>query len=114
MDAAYDGAATGFAGTMYWAFDRGGGYSMLDEQGTEVTPLIDAIVRPYPERIAGDPIAWDYDEAARTLAVTYTSDGSVTAPTVLVAPARIYPAGVEVTCDGCSAVVHGDEAPPCP
>jgi len=109
MDAAYDGASATLAGTMYWAFDRGGGYSMLDEQGAEVTPLIDAIVRPYPERIAGQPLTWEYDDVTRTLVVTYQSDGSIKAPTVLVAPARVYPAGVEVTCEGCSAVVHGDE-----
>ncbi|HEY5948082.1 MAG TPA: cellulase family glycosylhydrolase [Kofleriaceae bacterium] len=109
MDAAYDGAASAFAGTMYWAFDRGGGYSMLDAAGNEVTPLIDAIVRPYPERIAGDPIEWTYDEAARALTVQWQPDTSISAPTVIVAPARVYPNGVDVACEGCTATVHGDE-----
>jgi endoglycosylceramidase len=109
MDAAYDGAAAHLAGTMYWAFDRGGGYSMLDDQGEGVPTLLDAIVRPYPERIAGDPTGWDYDESTRTLTVAWRPDPTVHAPTVIVAPARVYPDGVNATCDGCTAVVHGDE-----
>ena len=109
MDAAYDGAAAAFASTMYWAFDRGGGYSMLDEAGNEVVSLLDAIVRPYAERIAGEPVATDYDDTTRTLAVTWRPDGSIGAPTVIVAPARVYPGGVGITCEGCTAVDHGDE-----
>ncbi len=109
MDAAYDGAASVFASTMYWAFDRGGGYSMLDTAGNEVTPLIDAIVRPYAERIAGEPVEWDYDEVARTLSVTWRPEPGIQAPTVIVVPARVYPAGVTVTCDGCTAVESAGE-----
>ena len=108
MDAAYDGAASVFAGTMYWAYDRSnGGYGMLDPDGNEVTPLIDAIVRPYPARIAGEPLAWSYDDATRTLAVSWRADASIAAPTVIVTPTRVYPNGVDVACDGCT-VVHGD------
>lgn len=109
MDAAYDGAASAFAGTMYWAYDRGGGYSMLDADGNEVTPLIDAIVRPYPARIAGDPLAWTYDDAARTLEVTW-KPGDVRAPTVIVTPARVYPNGVDVETDGTVELRTGEVA----
>ena len=107
MDAAYDGAASTFAGTMYWAFDRGEGYSMLDVDGNEKPALLDAIVRPYPARIAGTPLSWSYDEITRTLAVSWTPDAEITAPTVIVTPVRVYPAGVDVACDGCT-VTHGD------
>jgi endoglycosylceramidase len=109
MDAAYDGAATAFASSMYWAFDRGGGYAMLDADGNEVVPLLDAIVRPYAERIAGEPLATDYDETTRTLRVTWRPDGSIHAPTVIVAPARVYPDGFAVACEDCTAVEDGDE-----
>lgn len=109
MDAAYDGAAAHLAGTMYWAFDRGGGYSMLDDNGDAVPSLLDAIVRPYPERIAGEPTGWDYDEATRTLTVSWRPDVTVHAPTIVVVPARVYPDGVAVTCDGCTAVVGDAE-----
>ena len=110
MDAAYDGAAAAFAGTMYWAYDRGGGYSMLDADGNEVTPLIDAIVRPYPARIAGEPLAWSYDETARALEVTWKPDGGVTAPTLIVTPARVYPNGVDVATDGTAELRAGEVA----
>ena len=104
MDAAYDGASAAFAGTMYWAYDKSGGYGMLDPDGNEVTPLIDAIVRPYPARLAGEPLAWSYDDATRALTVEWRADPSVTAPTVIVTPARVYPNGFDVACDGCTAV----------
>ncbi len=109
MDAAYDGAAAAFAGTMYWAFDKGSGYALLDPDGNEVTPLVDAIVRPYPARIAGALTAWDYDEAARRLTVAWTPDSSVTAPTVIVTPARVYPGGVTVDCGGCTHEIADGE-----
>lgn len=107
MDAAYDGAAGAFAGTMYWSFDRSDGYGMLDPEGNEKPALLDAIVRPYPARIAGVPLAWEYDDATRTLSARWQPEAEVTAPTVVVTPARVYPNGVDVACDGCT-VVHGD------
>ncbi|MBS1122267.1 MAG: glycoside hydrolase family 5 protein [Deltaproteobacteria bacterium] len=116
MDAAYDSAAAGFASSMLWSFDRGGGYGLLDEQGNEVAPLVDAVARPYPARVAGDPISWDYDDASRALHVSWRPDPAVTAPTVIVVPARVYPTGVTVDCGGCEALqVDGElrlSAPP--
>jgi endoglycosylceramidase len=109
MDAAYDGAAAALGGTTYWAFDRGGGYAMLDPQGHEVTPIIDAIVRPYPVAVAGDPIDWAYDDAGRVLTVSWRPDPTVTAPTVIVTPARVYPDGVTVDCGGCAVEVGDGE-----
>jgi endoglycosylceramidase len=111
MDAAYDGAAEQFAGTMYWAYDRSdGGYGMLDPDGNEQTALVDAIVRPYPSRIAGEPTGWSYDDTTLTLDVTWTGDESITAPTTIVVPARVYPNGVTVDTDGESAIVDGEVA----
>jgi len=107
MDAAYDGTASSFAGTMYWAFDRSDGYAILDPDGNEKPALLDAIVRPYPARIAGEPLTWSYDELARTLTVSWQPDSSILAPTVIVTPVRVYPNGVDVACDGCT-VTPGD------
>jgi endoglycosylceramidase len=107
MDAAYDGAAAAFAGTMYWAFDRSDGYAILDADGNEKPLLLDAIVRPYPARIAGEPLSWSYDETTRTLSVSWKPDAAITAPTVIVTPARVYPNGVDVECAGCT-VEPGD------
>ena len=102
MDAAYDGAAAALAGSMYWAMDRGGGYSIYDAQGVAVPALLDAIVRPAPVRVAGTPVSWTYDDAARVLVVTWRPDPALTAPTVIAVPPRAYPSGVAVDCGGCT------------
>lgn len=110
MDAAYDGAAAQLAGTMYWAYDRSnGGYGMLDVDGNEVTPLVDAIVRPYPAHVAGEPTLWTYDDAARVLRVEWTP-AAIAAPTVIVTPVRVYPDGVTVETDGTSELRDGEVA----
>ncbi|MCX5745423.1 MAG: cellulase family glycosylhydrolase [Proteobacteria bacterium] len=109
LDAVHDGAAAALAGTTYWSYDKGGGYDLLHADGSEVTPLVDAIVRPYPARVAGDPVAWDYDDAARTLRVSWLPNAAITAPTVIIAPARVYPTPPQVACDGCTVERVGDE-----
>jgi endoglycosylceramidase len=104
MDAAYDGAAAALASTMYWAFDRGGGYSVFDADGTPRASLLDAIVRPYPAAVAGTLNTWDYDDTTRTLRVTVTADATVRAPTLIIVPERVYPQGYDVACGGCTVV----------
>jgi endoglycosylceramidase len=111
MDAAYDGAAAQLAGTMYWAYDRSnGGYGMLDPDGNEQTALVDAIVRPYPARIAGEPLTWTYDDATRTLDVTWKRDASIDPPTLIVTPTRVYGSGVSVDTDGTVELRDGEVA----
>lgn len=107
MDAAYDGAASTFAGAMYWSMDKGGGYSIFDAQGVPRPALLDAIVRPAPVRIAGEPIAWSYDDATRALTLSWKPDAAITAPTIVAVPAKVYPNGVSVACGGCTV----EEAP---
>ena len=63
MTAQYDAAGAVAAGTMYWAYDKGGDYSLLDADGNEKTALLDVLVRPYPARVAGDPISYGFDPA---------------------------------------------------
>ena len=87
---------------MYWAMDKGGGYSIYDAQGVPNPMLIDVIVRPAPVRIAGDPIAWTYDDATRALTLTWKPDRSIEAPTVIAVPVKVYPNGVNVECGGCT------------
>ena len=107
MDAQYDGAASVASGTMYWAYDQGGGYAMLASDGSDKPALLDAVVRPCPERIAGTPIDWGYEESTRTLTVRWTPDARITAPTIIAVPRRVYPEGVQVHCDGCEFQVSG-------
>jgi hypothetical protein len=83
---------------MYWDFSRGG-YGMLAPDGSEQPALLDALVRPYPARTAGDPIAYGFDGAAFTF--SYRPDGSKLA-TEIVVPARVFPDGYDVDCGGCA------------
>src|SRR3954468_16486327 len=102
MGAAYDGAAGVAAGSMIWAYDKGGGYSLLDADGGEVAPLVAAVVRPAPDRIAGIPIRWSFDPESRAFELQWHPDASISAPTVILAPTRLYPNGANVECGGCT------------
>jgi endoglycosylceramidase len=107
MDAAYDAASAVAGSSMYWAYSNNGGYSVLDGAGNEVTAITDAIVRPYPSRVAGTPVDWTHDEAAHTLTLRYRPDPRITAPTEIIVPPRIS-AAPTATCDGCIVEQRGD------
>src|SRR5262249_35715219 len=101
MAAQYDAAGAVAASTMYWAYDKGDGYSLLDAAGNEKPVLLAAIVRPYPERVAGRPTSYAFDVATSTFTLTYTP-AAIAAPTEIAVPARSYPNGYAVDCDGCA------------
>jgi endoglycosylceramidase len=101
MTAQYDGAGAAAAGAMYWHYGKDAGYGLLDADGVEKTTLLDVLVRPYPERVAGDPVSYGFDPATRTFRLEYLPDDRVTAPTEISVPDRVYPAGYSVSCDGC-------------
>jgi endoglycosylceramidase len=115
MTAEYDAAGAAAASTMYWAYDSGG-YGLVDADGNEKPLLVDTLVRPYPARVAGDPIAYGYDAASSTFTFTYAPDRSLRLPTEIVVPPRGYPSGFSVDCGGCTWEARGDEvvitAPP--
>jgi endoglycosylceramidase len=101
MDAQYDGAAAVGASSMYWEYTRGPGYGMVESDGREKAELMTALVRPYPERVAGDQLSFSFDEATRELVVQYVPDLLTAAPTELSIPERVYPTGYQVICQGC-------------
>ena len=101
MTAEYDAFGAMAAGTTYWAYDEGGGYSMLDADGVEREPLISTLIRPWPERVAGDPVSYAFDPSTSTFTLEYRPDRKIAAPTVISIPARVYPGGYSVKCDGC-------------
>jgi len=102
MDANYDGVAAAAASQMYWDYGKGGGYAPLDKDGKEKKALLDAIVRPYPRRVSGDPVSYAFDEKTRTFTLTYRPAAAITAPTLIAVPARVYPTGYDVVCGGCT------------
>jgi endoglycosylceramidase len=98
MTAQYDAAGAIAGSTMYWSYDKGGSYSLLDADGNEKPELLGVLVRPYPERVAGDPISYAFDATSETLSFSYSPDGS-RKPTEISVPARVYPNGYQVDCD---------------
>jgi endoglycosylceramidase len=88
---------------MYWAYDKSDGYGLLNPDGTEKTVLLDTIVRPYPQRVAGDPVSFAYDAPTSTFTFSYVPDASLQTPTVIAVPDRVYPHGYSVDCGGCTA-----------
>ncbi len=107
MTAQYDAAGAVAAGTMYWAYDKSDGYGMLDPDGNEKPLLLGALVRPYPERVAGDPISYAFDPVTSQFTFSY-SPNSVSAPTTITVPARTYEAGYRVECNDCTYHRDGD------
>jgi hypothetical protein len=65
------------------------------------------VARPYPDRVAGDPISYDFDETSTTFTLRYRPRASA-APTLLALPKRHYPGDVEVDCGGCRFTRTGD------
>jgi endoglycosylceramidase len=104
MKAQYDGAGAVAASTMYWDYTKGG-YGLLAADGTEAEPLLGSVVRPYPERVAGDPISWAFDEGTSTFTLRYRPSASVSAPTLVSIAPRLYPHGYDFGCGGCQATV---------
>jgi endoglycosylceramidase len=64
--------------------------------------LVDVLVRPYPERVAGDPISYAFDAASATFTLVYAPDRGLAPPTEIAVPARRYPNGYQVECGGCA------------
>lgn len=56
-----------------------------------------AAVRPYPMRIAGQPLSLSFDMRTRRFEFTYRGDDSVDAPTEIFIPEYQYPNGCSVT-----------------
>jgi hypothetical protein len=103
MTANYKGAGAVAAGSTYWDYSKGG-YGLLAADGSEAQPLLDTVIRPYPERVAGDPIEWSFDDDSSTFTFRYHPKSEVTAPTILSIPARTYPRGYSFECGGCKAI----------
>ncbi|MBK9123793.1 MAG: cellulase family glycosylhydrolase [Chloroflexi bacterium] len=61
---------------------------------------LNAIVRPYARRTAGDPVSMHFDLHTRRFEFTYRPDPAVTAPTEIFVPSFQYPNGVKVDAGG--------------
>ena len=103
MTAQYDAAGAAAGSTMYWSYSDGD-YGMIGTDGAAKPVLLDVLVRPYPELVSGDPIAYAFDAPSSTFAFSYTARGTL--PTEIVVPDRVYPRGYDVACGGCTFEVQ--------
>jgi len=90
-------------GWTYWSYDPGGwGIWERDDQGGFVErENANAVVRPYPQRVAGIPRSFSYDPDTRMFALAFDPSPSATLPTEVYLPAtRHYPDGWSMA--GCS------------
>ena len=101
MRAEFDAAGAVGAGSQYWAYDRGDGYAFLNADGSEKPDLAAQVVRPYPQRVAGELVSYTYNEPTKALSFVMSADPAVTAPTLVSLPPRLFPAGASVDCGGC-------------
>jgi endoglycosylceramidase len=108
MTAQYDAAGAVAAGTMYWSYDANDGYGLLAADGTPKPALLEVLVRPYPERVAGDPVSYGFDAATATFTFVYRPDRALALPTELRVPSRVYPTGYQVECGDCRHHTSGD------
>jgi len=100
MTAQYDAAGAVAGSTMYWSYDPGPGYGLVDASGNEKPDLVGALVRPYPARVAGDPIAYGFDAASQTFTFSYHPRGELA--TEIAVPDRLYPGGYTLACVDCT------------
>jgi len=86
------------SGWTYWSYDRGGGFSILDEDGNE-KPNLAPLIRTYPQKVAGRIRAFSYDPATRRFELTFLNREGVTGATEIHVPAsRVYGGSFQVTC----------------
>lgn len=101
MDAQYASHGAVAAGAMYWEDTReDDGYGLEQSDGGLKPALERGVVRPFPERVAGTPRVYAFDDGTQTLAFSFDADPSLRAPTVLSVPAAWH--SVDVTCVGCT------------
>ena len=83
-------------GWAYWSYDPWGwGIWESDDEGNFVREResADALVRPYPRRVAGIPRSFSYDPGAREFRMAFDPSPSATLPTEIYVPAARHYAG---------------------
>ena len=61
--------------------------------------MLAAVVRPYPERVAGQPLEFSFEELSGVFTFRYAPDSKITAPTLISVPTKFR--AWTAACDGC-------------
>jgi endoglycosylceramidase len=88
------------ASWTYWAYDYDSQdeFGVINESGWE-NPQLQLLVYPYPQKIAGDPLFFNYDYASKIFCVEFHENNSVHGPTeISISESRIYANGFSVSC----------------
>jgi len=105
----------------YWAFanwgDPTGSASEglftddLDRPGSLKPAKADALIRTYPQAVAGTPNSFAFDPVTKVFSLVYVADASTSAPTVVFVPvARHYGGHYSVSVEGPAAVTSPADA----
>jgi len=106
----------------YWAFgnwgDPTGGASEglfaddLARPQSLKQPKADALIRTYPQAVAGTPRSFGFDPATKTFTLSYQADATIAAPTVVFVPVvRHYGGHYAVAVEGPAIVISTADAP---
>jgi endoglycosylceramidase len=82
------------SGWAYWDYGKGGSWNPIDKEGND-KPIMDVLVRPYPQKTAGIPVDYGYKPKSGKCWLNYLPDPEITAPTEIYIPERAYPNGWE-------------------
>lgn len=110
LDQAYDAFDATMLGATQWEGGPGGdgSYGIFDEARAPSSIGI-AIARPFPVRVAGEPIAWSWD--GETFAFEWDEDGSASGETIVALPRLAFPSGADAAlADGGEVRVEGARA----
>lgn len=86
------------ASWAYWSNDQGG-WSPTDGQGNE-TPILNELIRTYPQAISGRLLKFNYDENTKVFNLKFVSDASIGMPTEIFIPNRFYENGWDLVVEG--------------
>jgi endoglycosylceramidase len=108
MGAQYGATGARSAGAMYYDYAANDSYALLEADGGEKVVLLDAVARPFPSQVAGEPLGFSFDAASKTFRFSYRP---VKGTTVISVPPRTWPGGYSIDCGGCPAkkTAHGVE-----
>jgi hypothetical protein len=70
---------------------------------------LDALLRPYPQAVAGEPLAMTFDRQTGVFIFSFAHDSGVAEPTILYVPRLQYPNGCRVSVSDGEAQVQLDE-----
>jgi endoglycosylceramidase len=86
------------ASWSYWSNDHGG-WSPLKPDGAP-TPILQELLRVYPQATAGHLLSYSYDPALKAFEMEFVSDSSIKGNTEIAVPRSLFPNGYKLVVTG--------------